>query len=81
MKDKRRNKNVPNGMEISTTETKSKKQKGQNQINMHYNTETNSKDTDDDFDEIDELCEEMQAICIYASDSFEKKKKIMELSV
>lgn len=76
MKNKRKNKNVPNGMEISTTEIKSKKQKGQNQINMHYNTETNSKDTDDDLDEIDELCEEMQAICNYANDSFKKKEEL-----
>ena len=78
MKDKRRNKNVPNGMEISTTETKSKKQKGQNEINMHYNTETNSKDTDNDLDEIDQLCEEMEVFCNYVDDNYKKEEELRD---
>ena len=78
MKDKRRNKNVPNGMEISTTETKSKKQKGQNQINMHYNTETNFKETDNDLDEIDQLCEEMEVFCNYVDDNYKKEEELWD---
>ena len=78
MKDKRRNKNVPNGMEISTTETKPKKQNGQNEINMHYNTETNSKDTDNDLDEIDQLCEEMEVFCCYVDDNYKKEEELRD---
>lgn len=78
MKDKRRNKNVPNGMEISTTETKSKKQNGQNEINQHYNTETNFKDTDNDLDEIDQLCEEMEVFCNYVDDNYKKEEELWD---
>lgn len=77
MKDKRRHKNEPNGMEISHPQTNSKMQNGKNEIYKHYNTEKSDEiNKDSDLDEIDELCEEMNAFCNYVDDNFKKQKEL-----